>query len=115
MPGISVSRHLVGFSRKKGGISWLNVSSGDVIYRKGTRDGFYVIDKSTNGGSTWTLDLVKLESDEDEIIILIDAGVDGYRHLVRDGAYVIDVELDETGFDGDEGVNWENIVIIDTP
>lgn len=115
MSGIGVSGHLVGFARKKGGISWLTVSSGDIIYRKGTRGGFYVIDKSVNGGATWTLDLVKLESNEDNIIILVDAGVSGYRHLVRDGAYVIDAELDEVGFDGDEGINWENIIIIDTP
>jgi len=32
-----------------------------------------------------------------------------FRDGVRDGAYVIDKALTLTGFDGIEGVDWENI------
>jgi uncharacterized protein (TIGR02145 family) len=61
---------------------------------------------------TWELDLVKLEIDEDSIIINIDDGVEGYRHEVRGDAYCIDAELTATGFDGIRGSDWENIFII---
>lgn len=32
-----------------------------------------------------------------------------YREGVRNGKFVIDKALTDTGFDGDEGVDWENI------
>jgi len=88
---------------------WETLTSGLIVYRKGTRSGMYVIDKSEDGGITWELGLVRLELDEDSIIISIDDGVEGYRHVIRDEAYCIDHELDATGFDGTENVNWENV------
>jgi hypothetical protein len=88
---------------------WVTLTSGDLVYRKGVRGGLYVIDKSTDGGSTWELDLVQLYPDEDNIIINIDNGVVGYRHVIREGAYCIDHELTATGFSGIEGVDWENV------
>lgn len=36
-------------------------------------------------------------------------GTDTYRDGVRDGAYVIDVELTATGFDGEEDTDWKNL------
>jgi hypothetical protein len=111
MPGISVSKIPIPF--RKAGISlssyWATLTSGLIVYRKGERGGMYVIDKSEDGGTTWELDLVKLGPDEDSIIISIDDGVEGYRHVIRDEAYCIDHELDATGFDGTENVNWENV------
>jgi len=88
---------------------WVTLTSGDLVYRKGVRGGLYVIDKSIDGGLTWELDLVQLYPDEDNIIINIDNGVVGYRHVIREGAYCIDHELTATGFSGIEGVDWENV------
>ena len=34
---------------------------------------------------------------------------DIYRDGVRDGKFVVDKALTATGFDGTEGVDWENI------
>lgn len=34
---------------------------------------------------------------------------DTFRDGVRDGAYVVDVELTATGFDGTEDVDWKNL------
>jgi hypothetical protein len=34
------------------------------------------------------------------------------RDGVRDNAYVIDIELTATGFDGTEDVDWENLETI---
>jgi len=112
MPGIGIG--LPPIARGSGGLSWgilywATLTSGLIVYRKGTRSGMYVIDKSEDGGITWELGLVRLELDEDSIIISIDDGVEGYRHVIRDEAYCIDHELDATGFDGTEGVNWENV------
>lgn len=61
---------------------------------------------------TWELDLVKLETDEDSIIISIDDGVAGYVQVIRDGDYCIDHELTPTGFEGVENTDWENVYII---
>jgi hypothetical protein len=36
-------------------------------------------------------------------------GVDTYRDGVRNGNWVVDVELTPTGFAGDEDTDWENI------
>jgi len=112
MPGISVSRIPIPFN-KGGGINWSSywttLTSGLIVYRKGTRSGMYVIDKSGDGGITWELGLVRLELDEDSIIISIDDGVEGYRHVIRDEAYCIDHELTATGFDGVENTDWENV------
>jgi len=69
----------------------------------------YVIDKSEDGGVTWELDLVKLMPDEDIFIIGIDAGIEGMRQVVRDGALCIDNELTPLGFDGIENTDWKNI------
>lgn len=93
----------------------VTLESGLIIYRKGIRKNYYVIDKSIDGGLTWELDLVKLRKDEETIIIDIDDGVDGYRHLVRDGYYVIDHELTTTGFNGVENVDWENVYSLNNP
>lgn len=105
--GIGISPH---FQQKKSLLSyWTTLTSGLTIYRKGERGGMYVIDKSIDGGATWELNLVVLESDEDSIIISIDDGVEGYRHVIRDGSYCIDYELTEIGFAGVENTDWENI------
>lgn len=88
------------------------VTSGSIWYRKDVRDEKYVIDYSSDGGTTWVLDLVSLELDEDSLIIDIDFGLDGYRELVREAIYVIDRKLTELGFDGVEDVDWENVVSI---
>jgi len=89
---------------------WTTVSSGLCYYRKGERDGMYVIDFSNDGGTTWELDIVQLELDEDSIIISIDDGVAGYRHEVRACVYYIDHELTPTGFDGGvEDTDWETV------
>jgi hypothetical protein len=90
-------------------ITYIYVSSGLIIYRKGIRGGYYCIDYSDDNGVTWELNLVQLETDEDTIIISIDSGVDGYRHEVRDNDYCIDQELTPTGFEGTEDIDWENV------
>ena len=83
------------------------IKSGSIWYRKLIRDDLYCIDKSEDSGVTWELDLLTMNTDEDNIIISIDDGVAGHRHVVRGGAYCIDAEFTETGFDGDEDVDWE--------
>lgn len=85
------------------------MSSGLIWYRKGERGGLYVIDRSADGGVTWELGIVQIGLDEDSIIMSIDDGITGYRHLVRNEAYVIDHELTATGFAGAENTDWENI------
>ena len=92
---------------------YLLVSSGLIVYRKGIRGSYYVIDYSNDGGATWELDLVQLMPDEDSIVIAIDDGVGGYRHEVRGNDYCIDYELDPTGFSGIEDINWTNVYIIE--
>jgi hypothetical protein len=37
-------------------------------------------------------------------------GAKTYRDGVRDGCYVVDVEITPTGFDGIEGIDWENLI-----
>ena len=90
-------------------ISWTVVQDLLIIYRKGIRGGVYVIDKSIDGGLTWELNLVQIQTDEDTIIMDIDAGVDGFRHVVRNGAYCIDEEITAWGFAGAEDTDWINI------
>lgn len=85
------------------------LSDGLIYYRKITRDEKYCIDYSDDGGSNWTLDLVSLHLEEDTIVIGIDDSPEGYRDLIRDGAYVIDQELTPTGFDGDEDSDWVQV------
>jgi len=92
--------------------NWTILTDGLVRYRKGQRDNHYVIDYSADGGVTWELNIVTLELDEDNIIINIDAGVTGYRQTIRNNDYCIDHVLTPTGFDGTEGVDWENVFII---
>lgn len=93
-------------------LNWITLRSGGIIYRKGEREGKYCIDKSINGGVTWDFNLVQLEIDEDSIIKSIDEGIEGYRHVIRDGVYCIDHEIDLVGFEGVEGVNWENLYTV---
>jgi hypothetical protein len=88
---------------------WTILTDGLCMYRKGERDGLYVIDFSADGGTTWELDLVQIELDEDTIITDIDAGVAGYRHQIRSCIYCIDHELTPLGFAGAENTDWENI------
>jgi hypothetical protein len=88
---------------------YIYLTSGLIVYRKGERDGMYNIDKSVDGGINWELAIVQIELDEDSIVMSIDDGVAGYRHLVRDEAYVIDEELYSGGFSDAEGVGWQNI------
>lgn len=87
--------------------TWTTVSSGLCFFRKGERGGYYVIDKSTDGGTTWEYNIVVLELDEDSIIISIDDGVAGYRQQVRSCVLYIDNELTPLGFDGVEDTDWE--------
>jgi hypothetical protein len=84
-------------------------SDGSIIYRGRYFSGYYNIDYSDDGGSTWELGLVSMPDDEDNIVININDDPAGYRDAVRDGDYCIDHELDATGFAGDENVNWENV------
>ncbi len=86
---------------------WTTVSSGLCYFRKGERSGRYVIDKSADGGTTWELNIVVLELDEDSIIMTIDDGVAGYRQQVRSCVLYIDHELTPLGFDGVENTDWE--------
>lgn len=95
-----------------GSAAWRLVSDGDIIYRKGRRGGYYVIDYSSDGGATWELDIVVLGTDETSIIRTIDSSPDGYRDQVRGGSYMIDIELGGDGFDGPENTDWENIIEI---
>jgi hypothetical protein len=37
-------------------------------------------------------------------------GTDTYRIGVRDTGFVVDVEITETGFDGDKNTDWEELV-----
>lgn len=99
----------IGAMRKATPINYLVITSGSIQYRKGIRGGLYVIDKSVDGGVTWELNLVQLRTDEDTIVMNIDAGVAGYRHIIRSGAYCIDHVLTATGFAGVENTDWENI------
>lgn len=69
----------------------------------------YVIDKSTDGGSTWELDLVNIQLDETNIIKDVDNNPEGYRQVIRNNTYCIDHELTTTGFAGVENTDWENI------
>lgn len=94
---------------------YVYVSEGLIVYRKGIRYDLYVIDRSADGGTTWVLDLVQLDPDEDSIIIDIDSGVSGYRQVVRNTAYCIDEELTPTGFAGTEGLDWQNIYNTNIP
>lgn len=94
------------------GTAWRLVSDGDIVYRKGRRGGYYVIDYSDDGGSTWELDIVVLGTDETSIIRTIDSAPAGYRDEVRGGSYMIDATLTPTGFEGIENTDWENIIEI---
>jgi hypothetical protein len=97
------------FQRISGGAAslWTIVSSGLCYFRKGERSGRYVIDKSTDGGTTWELNIVVLELDEDSIIMSIDDGVAGYRQQVRSCVLYIDNALTPLGFAGVEDTDWE--------
>ena len=99
---------------KEYGDGYKKIINGCDWYRKGERDGMYVIDYSNDCGVTWELDLVQFELDEDIIIINIDNGVVGYRQVVRDSAYCIDQKLTSLGFYGVENIDWENIFYLKT-
>lgn len=108
MPGISASKIGIPFTKKIGSGIIKTLTDGLIVYRKYVSGGFYYLDKSENGGLTWDT-LVILQSDETNIIILVDGYGDDYREVIRDDAYCIDHELTETGFSGDEDTDWENI------
>jgi hypothetical protein len=95
--------------RRVASSQWRVVSLDLTYYRKGLRDTLYVIDRSVDGGTTWELNLVQLQPDENTIIISIDNGVSGYRDIVRDGAYCIDETITPLGFSGIENTDWDNI------
>jgi len=96
----------------KVGNPWAYVSDSALCwYRKGLRDGMYVIDKSVDAGVTWE-NISELDPTEDSIIINIDAGVTGYRQEVRTCALRIDQELTPLGFAGVENTDWEEIIYI---
>lgn len=109
MPGIGLLNISISSIRVISGLTIL--ADGAIMYRKGLRGGFYIIDYSDDGGGTWE-EIMSYMPDEDIIEINIDNGVTGYRHLVRAGAYVIDHVLTETGFSGTEGIDWEEIINI---
>jgi hypothetical protein len=81
------------------------------IYRKGLRDGMYVIDKSVDAGVTWE-NIRIINPEEETIIMSIDAGVTGFRQEVRLCALRIDQELTPLGFAGIENTDWEEIIYI---
>ena len=85
------------------------ITSGLIVYRKGMRGSYYVMDYSDDGGATWTLNLLMLNPDEDSILMDIDDGVADYRHEIRGTAYKIDYALTPTAFAGIENTDWENI------
>lgn len=107
--GLILKQWTVGMAGVSVAVAMLILKEGDVWFRKGVRGGSYRIDKSEDGGVSWIMNLVVIDLEEDSIIMDIDDGVEGYRQIVRDGYYCIDVELSETGFDGDENTDWENI------
>lgn len=84
------------------------ITSGSIVYRKGIRDGMYVIDFSYDGAVTWE-EIASFQLDEDIFVINIDDGIAGYRQVIRDEALCIDHELYEDGFFDAEGVGWENV------
>ncbi len=88
---------------------YLHLRSGNIVYRKGIRGEYYIIDFSDDGGRSWELEIVKLNKDDDNIISQIDKGIEGYRHEIRGRNYCIDTELTEIGFNGVEGVDWVNV------
>jgi hypothetical protein len=100
----------IGFNRKLPSSSspYTYVSSGLIYYRKGMIDEFYVIEYSSDGGSTW-LEIAALDPLEDILVINIDDGVAGYRQVVRDGLLRIDHVLTPTGFAGVKDTDWEEV------
>lgn len=94
-------------------IVYTEVSDGLIVYRHGVRGGHYVLDKSTDGGVTWELDLFYIETDEELATIL--AGTDpDYRTAVRSDAFKLDHVLTGTGFAGIEDTDWENVYSTNT-
>jgi hypothetical protein len=104
---VTLGIHLLKIMSRGSESNYVTLKDGLDWYRKGIRDEKYVIDYSADGGATWTLAIVELETDEDSIIISIDNGITGYRHLVRDSAYVIDHALTPLAFEGVENTDWE--------
>jgi len=92
---------------------YILVSSGVIVYRKRISGSRYYIDFSEDNGVSWELALVDMAADESSIIILVDSSPVGFRQVVRGRDYCIDEELTPTGFAGTEGVDWENIYMIE--
>jgi hypothetical protein len=93
-------------------LEYLEISDGDVIYRKRPEGGRYYVDFSDDGGDTWELGIVNILIDENVIIRTIDNEPSGYRQRVSGRNYYIDQELTPTGFAGSEGTDWETIYMI---
>lgn len=92
---------------------WKTVTSGVIKYRRGLRDGNYIIDFSADGGATWE-EIISYVPTEEIAVILANPGTD-YRVVIRDYAMKVDHVLGGTGFDGTEGVDWEEIESYSTP
>lgn len=92
---------------------WTYINDGLDYYKKGRVGSNYLVYYSSDGGFNYE-EILSLVYSEDLLIINLDqpGGVTGYRQQVRDGALMIDHVLTETGFDGDEGTDWENIEVI---
>jgi hypothetical protein len=86
--------------------SYTTISDGSIVYRKGVVSNLYVIEYSADGGVTW-VELASFQPDEELLVMLVDAGLAGYRQVIRDYALCIDHELYEDGFSDAEGVGWE--------
>lgn len=115
MPGITVSKIPIPFNHGVPlVVTYRDVISGDIIYRRRRQNGKLYIDYSDDGGTTWELDIDHFLLSEDVIEVTIDDSPAGYRDVVRDGVYCIDVLIDGGTGDWDtEGTDWENIIKID--
>jgi hypothetical protein len=85
--------------------SWIEISSGLTMYRRGLSGGYYVLDYSADGGLTWER-IVALDPTEDNPVI---DSLSIYRHRIVGTAYRVDQELTPTGYAGTEDIDWENI------
>lgn len=88
--------------------AYTSVSLGLLMYRWGIRSNHFFIDYSDDSGSTWELDLVSLEIDEELAIIFLGSNA-SYRKQIRSGDLMLDRVITGTGFAGIEDTDWENI------
>jgi len=87
--------------------TWIILTSGLTSYRRGMNYAIskYVLEYSSDGGSTWET-IVYIDPSEDSIIIDPD---NLYRHRIVGTSYHIDQTLTVTGYAGVEDLDWENI------